>query len=81
MKDLAAYRGLKICVALSGGRDSSALAHYIYSNAKAFSITLSAMNCDHSIRGESSARDSEFVKEWCGSLKIPLIFFKREQMQ
>ncbi len=81
MKDLAAYRGLKICVALSGGRDSIALAHYIYSNAKEFSITLCAMNCDHSIRGESSERDSGFVKDWCKSLKIPLIFFKREHTQ
>ncbi|MDE5943042.1 MAG: tRNA lysidine(34) synthetase TilS [Clostridia bacterium] len=78
MKDLATYRGLKICVALSGGRDSIALAHYIYLNKDGYGITLSAMNCDHGIRGESSARDSAFVKEWCASLNIPLICYKRE---
>lgn len=78
MNDLAAYRGLKICVALSGGRDSIALIHYIYSRAEELGITLTAMNCDHAIRGEDSARDSAFVKEWCASLKIPLFTFKRE---
>lgn len=79
MKDLAAYRGLKICVALSGGKDSIALTHYIYSRAEDFGITLSVMNCDHGLRGEKSARDSAFVKDFCLSLKIPLISFKRER--
>ncbi|MDE7439379.1 MAG: tRNA lysidine(34) synthetase TilS, partial [Clostridia bacterium] len=81
MKDLAAYRGLKICVALSGGRDSVALTHYIYSRAGEYGITLTAVNCDHSIRGEASERDSAFVKEWCASLKIPLYSFKRESVE
>ena len=81
MKDLAAYRGLKICVALSGGRDSIALTHYIYSRAAELGITLTAMNCDHAIRGEASARDSAFVKEFCSALKIPLFAFKRQEAE
>lgn len=72
---------MKICVALSGGRDSVALTHYIYSRAGEFGITLTAMNCDHAIRGEASARDSAFVKEWCASLNIPLYSFKRERVE
>lgn len=72
---------MKICVALSGGRDSVALTHYIYSHAEEWGITLTAMNCDHAIRGEASERDSAFVKEWCASLKIPLYSFKREKVE
>ena len=77
MINLAKYAGLKICVAVSGGRDSMALLHYLNTHAREYGITLSALNCDHNIRGEASAKDSEFVKEWCKVNKIPLLFFKR----
>lgn len=76
MIDIAKYAGLKICVAVSGGRDSMALLHYIHTHSKEHGITLSALNCDHKIRGEASARDSKFVKEWCKQNNIPLIAFE-----
>lgn len=76
MIKLAEYSNMKICVAVSGGKDSMALLHYIYKHAGEYGITLSALNCDHKIRGEVSARDSAFVKEWCALHKIPLIFFE-----
>lgn len=76
MIDIAKYAGLKICVAVSGGRDSMALLHYIHTHSKEHGITLSALNCDHMIRGEVSARDSAFVRDWCLKRGIPLIFFK-----
>ena len=76
MINLAEYANLKICVAVSGGRDSMALLHYLYNNAPKYGISLFALNCDHKIRGEASARDSAFVKEWCLSHNIPLIFFE-----
>lgn len=78
MINLANYSGKKICVAVSGGRDSMALMHYLKNNAETLSITLSALNCDHSVRGESSKRDSNFVKDYCESNGIPLAFFKRK---
>lgn len=74
--DLAKYRDKRICVAVSGGRDSMALLHYLYTYAGEYNITLSALNCDHGIRGEASKNDSAFVREWCISRKIPLLFFK-----
>ncbi len=77
MVNLAKYAGLKICVAVSGGRDSMALLHFLNTHAREYGITLSALNCDHNIRGEASAKDSDFVKEWCKVNKIPLLFFKR----
>lgn len=67
---------MKICVAVSGGKDSMSLLHYIYTHMREYGITLSALNCDHKIRGEASARDSEFVKKWCAGRNIPLLFFE-----
>lgn len=73
--DLATYANMKICVAVSGGKDSMALLHYIYAHGKEYNVTLSALNCDHRIRGEASERDSKFVKDWCLARKIPLLSF------
>lgn len=74
--NLSEYANKKISVAVSGGRDSMALLHYLALHAQEYNITLSALNCDHKIRGEVSARDSAFVKEWCRQLEIPLLFFE-----
>lgn len=75
MFDLSAYAGSHICVAVSGGRDSMALLNLIYTHMREYGITLSALNCDHKIRGESSTRDSEFVEKWCNERNIPLLKF------
>ncbi len=75
--ELARYGGLRICVAVSGGRDSVALLHYIYTHAHEYGIALSALNCDHSIRKETSAKDSAFVKRLCEESGVPLITFVR----
>ncbi|MDE7083158.1 MAG: tRNA lysidine(34) synthetase TilS [Clostridia bacterium] len=75
--ELAAYAGKKICVAVSGGRDSMALLHYLNANKDKYGIRLSALNCDHGMRANSSD-DSAFVKNWCKEHGIPLICFKAE---
>ncbi|MGN1373323.1 MAG: tRNA lysidine(34) synthetase TilS [Candidatus Coproplasma sp.] len=76
--DLTPYKDKRICVAVSGGRDSMCLLHYLFSCAKEFNITLSALNCDHSIRGEESERDSAFVREYCAANGILCHSFKWE---
>lgn len=76
MFDLGVYANSRICVAVSGGRDSMALLNFIYTHMREFGITLSALNCDHKIRGEASARDSAFVAEWCKKRGIPLLQFE-----
>lgn len=58
-----------------------ALLHYLNAHACEYGIVLSAVNCDHSIRGAASVADSEFVKNYCKSADIPLLNFKREQGQ
>ncbi len=77
--DLLKYAGKKICVAVSGGRDSMALLHYAFTHASQYGIEVSALNCDHSMRGEESERDSAFVKAYCGANGIKLRFFKAEE--
>lgn len=76
--ELDKYRGKKICVAVSGGRDSMALLHYMRVNAEAFGITLCAVNCDHMLRGKASESDSRFVKDICEKWEIPLDFYKTD---
>ena len=76
MFDLGVYANRHICVAVSGGRDSMALLNFIYTHMREFGITLSALNCDHKIRGEASARDSAFVADWCRKRDIPLMRFE-----
>ena len=51
----------KIALALSGGRDSMALAHIL----KSMGAPFFAVNFDHGIRGAESKKDSEFVRDWC----------------
>lgn len=73
--NLEKYANLKICAAVSGGRDSMALLHYLHAHAKEYNITLTALNCDHGIRGETSARDSAFVADYCKKLGVPLFSY------
>ncbi|MCD7729142.1 MAG: tRNA lysidine(34) synthetase TilS [Clostridia bacterium] len=67
---------LKICVAVSGGKDSMALLHYLLKHGGEHGITLCALNCDHKIRGKASAADSAFVREYCQTNGVPLISFE-----
>lgn len=76
--DLTALRGMNICVALSGGRDSMALLHMLYSRSEEYGISLCALNCEHGLRGEASKRDSLFVKEICEELEVPLLTFSAD---
>lgn len=76
--NLQPYKNKRICVAVSGGKDSMALLHYLNAHASEFGITLSALNCDHGIRGEASERDSAFVAAYCGGNHIKLNLFKAE---
>jgi len=52
--------------------------HAFHAGAKEYGIELSAVNCEHGIRGESSRRDTEFVKKLCAEWNIPLFEFSAE---
>lgn len=69
---------MKICVAVSGGKDSMALLHLLKSHAQEYGITLSALNCEHGLRGSASLRDSAFVAQYCRDNDIPLKTFSAD---
>lgn len=75
---LQAYSGKKICVACSGGADSVALLHHFYKQAGEYGIEVSAVTCEHGIRGENSLRDAAFVLELCAEWKIPLFSYSAD---
>ncbi|MEG1662749.1 MAG: ATP-binding protein, partial [Clostridia bacterium] len=69
--DIKKYGGCKIAVALSGGRDSIALAYALINSGANFF----AVNVEHGIRGEASVADSKFVKDFCDKNSIELLSF------
>ncbi len=63
--------GKKILVGVSGGPDSLALLHFLWTKAEEWKITVYAGHVDHMFRGEESLKEAEFVKLFCEERKIP----------
>ena len=78
MTDLSKYQGKTICVAFSGGADSLSLLHYLQANAFSCGYFLSAVNCEHGLRGDASLRDTRFVQEYCKRQNILLHCFSAD---
>ena len=76
--DLTLLRGRRVCVALSGGKDSAALFHYLCACAAAEGISLSAVHVEHDIRGKDSLADAAFVRDICASAGVPLYAFSAD---
>ena len=70
-----------IAVAVSGGADSMALLHYMHKAGKNSLFKVVALNVEHGIRGENSARDSAFVKEYCSKNDIPLFSYQVDSLK
>ncbi len=68
----------RICVAVSGGVDSLSLLHYLKSHEGRFGYMLSAVHCEHGIRGEESLADMRFVEETCKAWSVPLYTFSKD---
>lgn len=76
MLDFSLFKkGATVAVALSGGKDSVCLLHLLIKNARRLNITVKAVNVEHGIRGESSVRDSDFVKRLCQEFRVELKFY------
>ncbi len=59
--DLSYLKNKRVALALSGGRDSMALA-YVFMDA---GVDFFCVHFEHGIRGETSIRDCRFVEDWC----------------
>lgn len=70
--DLKQFQNKRVCVALSGGADSVCLLHNFLCGAQEYRITLTAITCEHGIRGERSLADLRFVEELCRQWGVPL---------
>ncbi len=73
--DLTAFSQKRICVGLSGGVDSVVLLCYLKEQQAACGYVLSAVHCEHGIRGEESLGDMRFVQALCDKWRIPLTVF------
>ena len=81
-------RGTVFLVACSGGVDSVALLHFMASNQDRMGIEVAAIHVDHMLRGEESAADGTFVKDYVkhgipffgGSVRFPKLLRKTVEM-
>ena len=68
--------GDSAAVGFSGGADSVALLHHLYTFADAYGITVSAVHIHHMIRGEEADRDLDFCRNFCAERGIPFTYEK-----
>ncbi len=68
--------GDRICIAVSGGSDSTALLRLVHAAnslpRNALGVGLSAVHINHSLRAQESDADQAFVTDLCIALGIPL---------
>lgn len=69
-------RGDKVGVAVSGGRDSMSLLHYLVEHKNDLMINVIAIHVEHGIRGEESLSDQAFVLDYCSQNDIPVCYTK-----
>lgn len=67
-------RGDKIGVAVSGGRDSMSLLHYLVEHQNDLLINVIAIHVEHGIRGQESLSDQAFVLDYCSQHDIPICY-------
>jgi tRNA(Ile)-lysidine synthase len=63
--------GDRVVIAVSGGPDSVALLHTLHRLAPEFAVTLHVFHMNHGLRGESSAKDAEYVAALAIRLGLP----------
>jgi tRNA(Ile)-lysidine synthase len=71
-------RSDSVLVAVSGGPDSVVLAHVLYSLAAEYSLRMAIAHLNHSLRGQESDRDAEFVSAYARQLDVPIYSEKKD---
>ena len=62
-----------ILAAVSGGRDSMCLLHFLHTWGKVNQVEVTAAHFNHHLRGETADRDEGFVKRICAEWGIPCV--------
>lgn len=65
-------QGDRLAVGVSGGADSVALLHFLWTVAAEWQLSLVALHLNHNLRGAESERDEEFVRQLCARWGIDL---------
>ena len=63
-------RGGTILCAVSGGRDSVCLLHYLHGISSAYGFSVAAGHYNHHMR-PTAQRDEDFVRQLCAQLEVP----------
>ena len=63
--------GDRVLCAVSGGADSMALLHRLWTRREELKIEVLAAHFEHGLRGEEALRDAQFVARWCRERAIP----------
>tara|TARA_B100000963_G_scaffold173109_1_gene150578 strand:+ start:15938 stop:17194 length:1257 start_codon:yes stop_codon:yes gene_type:complete len=75
LKKLNTYKDKKILVCMSGGLDSTVLAHLMLNN----NFKISVAHVNYSLRGNESLKNEKFVRNFCKSHKLKLHLKKLSQ--
>lgn len=73
LENLPLQEGDAVVIGLSGGADSVCLTHLLLGWE---GISLYACHLNHSLRGEESERDAQFVRSFCEEWRIPCVVEK-----
>lgn len=71
--------GDRVCLAISGGSDSIALADLIIRLSATWDWSVIGLHFDHELRGAESRMDAEFVREFFISRHTPLVIGSKSQ--
>lgn len=71
-------KGDKIVVAVSGGADSTALLHALYSIKDDYDLDLYVCHLNHQLRGEDADGDAEYVKCFSNQLGLKSYIFSKD---
>ena len=80
MKNGLIQKGDKVGVAVSGGKDSMCLLHYLNAISKDMGFEVYAITIDHSLR-ENSKNDAQFVVSYCEKQGIKVFSYKVDAMK
>ena len=70
--------GERLCVAVSGGADSTALLLALHASAVSLGVGLSAAHLHHGIRGDEADADERFLRDLCAAKDVPLAVERAE---